>query len=71
MIVDALQAGLRFNFLLLSSDLLHTLGALYGTDDSARVWCACVSLVVTLWSVPECGMRTSTTGRAMLLGVVG
>ena len=28
-IVDALQAGLRFNFLLLSSDLLRTLGALW------------------------------------------
>jgi len=36
-IVDALQAGLRFNFLLLSSDLLHALCALYAPDDSARV----------------------------------
>jgi len=70
-IVDALQAGLRCNFLLLSSDLLRTLGALYAPDDYARVWCACVSLTVTLWSVPGSGVRTSTNGRAMLLGAVG
>ena len=45
-IVDALQAGLRFNFLLLSSDLLRTLGALCENNDYARGWCVCVSLTV-------------------------
>ena len=53
-IVDALQAGLRFNFLLLSSDLLRTLGALCENNDYARGWCVCVSLTVTLRSVLEC-----------------
>ena len=52
--VDALQARTLDEFILFDRELLYTLRALYDTDASARVWCACVSFTVTLRSVLEC-----------------